>query len=378
MTETNLPVHTDAARRAAGARALEHFLEAGFVRIEPPVLQPAAAFLDMSGEEIRGRLYLTTDPSGEELCLRPEYTIPICLAHLSDAPSAAAQYAYLGPVFRARAGQRGEMIQTGLESYGRKDIEAADAEMLALALEAAEKAGGGPLKVRFGDVRVFDGVIGALGLPDAWRRRVRRGLAQGKPLAAILGNGGNGAPTQSGVLAALERADHAGAKALVQDLLAIAGIATVGGRDAAEIADRFLEQAAERAEGGVSGEQKAFLSRFLAISGDPDASASDLRKLAAEAKLDIGAWLESFEERIGFLAARDLPVAEFCYDAAFVRDLDYYTGFVFEAVDAGDASAKPALVGGRYDGLARRMGAVADIPAVGAAIWIDRLPLTGA
>ena len=376
MTATPNPLASEAPRRAAGARALEHFLEAGFARIEPPILQPASSFLDMSGEEIRGRLYLTSDASGEELCLRPDYTIPVCLAHLASA-SEPAQYAYLGPVFRARPGQRGEMTQTGVESYGRADTEAADAEMLALALEAAASAGAGSLKVRIGDVRVFDGLIGALGLADAWRRRVRRGLALGKPLATILG-AGNGANGQAGVLAALERADHKGAKALVQDLLAIAGIATVGGRDVSEIADRFLEQAAERAEGGVGSDSQAILTRFLAISGDPDASAAKLRALAFEAKLDIGALVDSFEERIGFLAARGLPIGEFRYDAGFVRDLDYYTGFVFEAVDAQDASAKPALVGGRYDRLARRMGAATDIPAIGAAIWIDRLPLAGA
>ena len=61
----------DAARREAGTRALAHFLGAGFSRIEPPVLQPAAAFLDMSGEEIRGRLYLTTDASGRRALPAP-------------------------------------------------------------------------------------------------------------------------------------------------------------------------------------------------------------------------------------------------------------------------------------------------------------------
>ena len=61
------------------------------------------------------------------------------------------------------------------------------------------------------------------------------------------------------------------------------------------------------------------------------------------------------------------------FSAAFVRDFDYYTGFVFEAHDAADAGAKTALAGGRYDGLARRLGAGADIPAVGAAITLDRL-----
>jgi ATP phosphoribosyltransferase regulatory subunit len=368
----------DALRREAGTRALAHFLGAGFSRIDPPVLQPASAFLDMSGEEIRGRLYLTTDASGAELCLRPDFTIPVCLAHLASPERAAeAQYAYLGPVFRARPGQSGEMIQTGLESYGRRDIEAADAEILALALEAAEVAGAGALTVRIGDARVFDRVLGTLGLPEVWLRRVRRGLAQGRPLEAILNGGGQGAIAQSGVLAALERADHAGAKALVEDLLAIAGIATVGGRSAGEIADRFLEQAAARADAGVNPEQQAILRRFLSLSGDPDAASAKLRALARDAKLDLAPALDSFDQRVGFLAARGLKISEFVYSAAFVRDLDYYTGFVFEAADAAKPKARSAIGGGRYDGLARKLGGAEDLPAVGAAIWIERLPFSG-
>ena len=372
------PLPTDAPPRDAGSRALDHFLSHGFARVEPPVLQPAAAFLDMSGEEIRGRLYLTTDPSGAELCLRPEYTIPVCLQHLASAgASQEAQYAYLGPVFRARAGQSGEMTQTGLESYGRHDIEAADAEILALTLEAADLAGSGPLKVKIGDARLFDSMLDALGLPDLWHRRVRRGLAQGRSLEAILGGGGQGAVSQSGVLAALERADHDGAKALVQDLLAIAGIATVGGRSAGEIADRFLEQAAARADAGVNAGQQAILRKFLAISGDPDSASAQLHALANDARLDLGASLASFDQRVGFLAARGLNIAEFTYAADFIRDLDYYTGFVFEAEDAANPTARPAIGGGRYDGLARKLGAADDLPAIGAAIWVDRLPIPG-
>ena len=72
-----------------------------------------------------------------------------------------------------------------------------------------------------------------------------------------------------------------------------------------------------------------------------------------------------------------MKVHEFVYAAAFVRDLDYYTGFVFEAVDAAFPQSRPVLGGGRYDGLARRMGASSDLPAVGAAIWVERLPLAG-
>jgi len=364
-----------ASRLAAGERALAHFLAAGFARLEPPLLQPASVFLDMSGEDIRGRLYLTSDASGAELCLRPDYTVPVCLAYIaSPAAGRPAQYAYLGPVFRARAGQSGEMLQTGLESYGRDDVEAADAEILALSLEAAALAGAGPLTVRLGDARLFDSALAALALPDVWLRRMRRGLARGRSLESILDANGQAAPPQSGVLAALERADHAGAKALVEDLLAIAGIATVGGRSVSEIADRYLDQAAARSQSHVSAEQQEALRRFLAIAGDPDSASRQLRQLAADARLDFGGALDSFDQRNGFLAARGLKIADFSYSAAFVRDLDYYTGFVFEAADATRPDARPAVGGGRYDGLARRLGAESDVLAVGAAVWIDRLP----
>src|SRR6202011_4290070 len=202
-----------AAGGEAGSRALDRLLAAGFSRIEPAILQPASVFLDMSGEDIRGRLYLTADADGAELCLRPDYTIPVCLAYLASPQSGReAQYSYLGPVFRARPGQSGESVQSGLESYGRSDVEAADAEIFAVAMEAAQAAGAGALKVRLGDAHLFDRVLRALDLPDVWLRRLRRGLAQGRPLEAILTeNGAAGAGGQSGVLAALERADHAGA-----------------------------------------------------------------------------------------------------------------------------------------------------------------------
>ncbi|THD42455.1 MAG: ATP phosphoribosyltransferase regulatory subunit [Bradyrhizobium sp.] len=369
-----------AAALDAGARALDYCLAAGFARLEPPILQPAAVFLDVAGEDIRGRLYLASDAEGAELCLRPDYTVPVCLAYLASPEAGRlAQYAYFGPVFRARPGQSGEMIQTGLESYGRTDIEAADAEILGIALEAADRAGAGALKVRIGDARLFDSALTALRLPQSWLRRLRRGLARGRSLETILANGGGaGALAQSGVLAALESADHAGAKALVEDLLAIAGIATVGGRSVGEIADRFLEQAAQRSQTHVGAEQQEAIRRFLAISGDPDSASRDLRQLAKDASLNIGPALDSFDQRVGFLAARGLKIDDFAYSAAFVRDLDYYTGFVFEAVDAADPGARPAVGGGRYDGLARRLGASADVPAIGAAIWIDRLPPKGA
>jgi ATP phosphoribosyltransferase regulatory subunit len=367
------PVVAAQSAGSVGERALEHFLEAGFVRIEPPVLHPAAIFLDMSGEEIRRRLFLTSGGAGEELCLRPEYTIPVCRAYLaSDKAGKTAEYSYLGTVFRSQV-EGGERAQTGLESFGRTDREAADAEIFALSMEAAAEVGA-PLVARLGDAGLFDSLLEALALPNVWRRRLRGGIARGRSLAVILDGRGGSEVAQPGVLAALESADHAGAKALVEDLLAIAGIDAVGGRTAGEIADRFLEQAALRSGEPIDPDKRRTLESYLAVSGDSDVAATRLRQLAEDARLDLGRALDRFERRNGFIAARGVPIEETVFSAAFVRDFDYYTGFVFEARDPARPDAKPALGGGRYDGLARRLGASEDIPAVGAAIAIDRLP----
>ncbi len=375
-SERQPPAGDDASQapRGAGERALDCLLAAGFERIEPPILHPAAVFLDMSGEEVRRRLFLTAGESGEELCLRPEYTIPVCRAYLNSGKAGqVAEYSYLGPVFRARGAQGGEQTQTGLESFGRRDAEAADAEVFSLAMEAAAAAGGATLTARIGDAGLFEAVLESLAIAEPWRRRLRRGVARGLSLEAIFSRPSQSALAQAGVLAALESADHAGARALVEDLLAIAGIDAVGGRTPGEIADRFLEQASLRSGPPIEQEKRAALDAFLAVSGDPDEAAAALRRLTQSAGLALSAALDAFETRNGFIAARGVAIESVRFSAAFVRDFDYYTGFVFEAHDANAPGAKTALSGGRYDGLARRLGASNDIPAVGAAITLDRL-----
>ena len=362
---------------AAGRReaVLAHLIAAGFPRTEPPILQPASVFLDLAGEDIRGRIYLTSDASGAEYCLRPEYTIPVCRAYLASPKAGqASSHSYLGPVFRFRAGGPAEFLQAGLESFGRQDREAADAELMTLALEAAEQATGRSYSVRIGDAGLFARLLDVLDLPPVWLRRIRRGHALGKPLSAILDREtGPSAADHSGVLAALAGADRAGARALVQDLLSIAGISSVGGRSANEIAERYLEQAGAQGAGGFSDEKREILENFLAITGDPDSASTRLRKLAKATGLDVAEVLDGFDARLNFIAARGLDLSRLAFSAGFARNLDYYTGFVFEAYDATSDDKRPVVGGGRYDRLMRTLGSAEDIPAVGAAIWCDRL-----
>ena len=363
-----------ASRTAGGAEAalLRHFAEAGYDRVEPPLLHDAGTFLDLGGEDIRASLYLTADASGAELCLRPEYTIPAARSYLaSPGAGRPAAYCYCGPVFRSSAAGAGEIRQAGLESFGRADTAAADAEVLALSLDAVERLGTRLDRVALGDAGLVAALLDAVGLAPLWQRRIKRALDKGQRLGTVLGGAPAGRADHSGLLAALAGADGQGAHALVADLLSIAGIAAVGGRSVGEIADRFLAQVAQGSAPDVGDERRRVLDGFFAVEGDPDRASGALRGLADDAGLDLGAALDLFDERTGFIAAQGVDVLRLSFRTAFARNLDYYTGFVFEA--HGRDRAGPVVGGGRYDRLAQALGSAEAVPAVGAAIWLDRL-----
>ncbi len=379
---TGMNASVPAQRQGPDARAealVASYERAGYARVAPAMLQPAEPFLDLSGEDIRRRMYLTTAPDGGEFCLRPDLTIPVSRDYLaSPLAGKAAGFCYLGQVFRHRSDAPAEFLQAGIESFGRADKTAADAEMLSLGLEATAHYGLHAPDIQIGDVALFAGLIAGLDLPPAWKRRLIKDFNRKTNLAQdldrlVLG-GNNTRPEYQGVLAALAGSDPKGARALVTDLLSIAGINAVGGRSVAEIAERFLEQSALGASAKLPRDIRGLIERFLAIQGNPDEGAAALRALAAEANMTaaLAPALDQFESRTGFLEARGVDVKRVRFSTAFGRGFDYYTGLVFELTDP-QRTGDPLVAGGRYDELLARLGATGTIPAVGFAIWIERL-----
>jgi ATP phosphoribosyltransferase regulatory subunit len=374
-----------AAPRATGSAAwadalLLSFAQAGYLQAEPDILQPAEPFLDLSGEDIRKSLYLTTDPSGEELCLRPDLTIPVARDYLASPGAGRPMgFCYLGPVFRYRGGRPSEFLQAGIESFGRADRAAADAEMLALALEATAAFGLTEVEIRTGDVALFNALIEALDLYPVWRRRLikdfNRKVSLTEDIERLTLKTAPGRNEYEGVLAALAGSDRKAALALVTDLMSIAGTTNVGGRTVAEIADRFLEQSTLKG-GALPRDALGTIKRFLAISGDPNEAVAQLRALAADARLELSAAIDQFESRVGFMAARGIDTAKTRFSTSFGRGLDYYTGFEFELHAKGNGT-EPLVAGGRYDGLMSQLGSPVPIPAVGFSIWVESLTQAG-
>lgn len=378
MTTPAAPSAFGSASRADAL--LASFAAAGYAPAHPSILQPAEPFLDLSGEDIRKSLYLTTDAGGDELCLRPDLTIPVARDYLASGKAGEPQgFCYLGPVFRYRDDRPSEFVQAGVESFGRKDIAAADAEMLALGLEATAAFGLKDVEVRTGDVGLFAALISALDLAPVWKRRLmkdfNRKISLAQDLQRMTLATSASRTDYHGVLAALAGSDRKAALALVRDLISIAGATNLSGRSNAEIADRFLEQST-MAGGALPKETVAAIERFLAISGEPDDAVAQLRALAADAKLDIAAAIDLLEQRIGFMAARGLDIPSVRFATSFGRGMDYYTGFEFELHARGNGT-EPLVAGGRYDGLLTRLGAKEPIPAVGFSVWIGALAQAG-
>ena len=88
---------SDPRSRAMALR--DGFAAQGAVIVEPPVLQPAELLLDLYGEDIRGRAYVTSDALRGEQMLRPDFTVPVVQMHMAHGAE-PARYTYAGTVFR--------------------------------------------------------------------------------------------------------------------------------------------------------------------------------------------------------------------------------------------------------------------------------------
>lgn len=358
--------------RSFSARAdIEAILEGRDApRIDVPVLQPADPFLDMAGEELRRRIFLTESETGQAMCLRPEFTIPVCLEHVKG--NAQRRYGYVGTVFRQRRAGPAEFLQAGIEDIGHGDITAADARSLADAMACLDALGIAAPKTVLGDQSVFDAVLAALGLPAGWRLRLTHAFGNDDALAAALERLAH-PPTMPALPDALrmlaEQGDRAGVEAAIDADLQVAGLANAGGRNAAEIAARLMAKV-DAVKFSPDAKRLDTLRQFLAIRAPLDSATAALETFEKDNGLDIAAAVSAFARRNAALVKAGLNLSAISYDASFGRPLDYYSGLVYEVRGADGAVLAG---GGRYDRLLTLLGAKEPTPGVGFSLWLDRI-----
>jgi ATP phosphoribosyltransferase regulatory subunit len=357
------------------------FSAASFAKCETDILQPADPFLELSGEDIRRRTYVFMDPYGKELCLRPDMTIPTCLAYLADRASGGAavqRLSYNGFAFRCQkpgSSRPNEFPQLGIEFIGSPDEAAADAEVFNVTLSACKSAGLEKFGVRMGDLGLFAALINGLDMPEQWRTRIKRSFWRPKDFTHLLDHLSSERSANPGLLRMLSQLGQKEAEAAIEDLLDLKGVEPIGGRTVSEITERLRNKAFDQQAPALPDDTVSLIHDYLTIAGTPEEALKRIRNVASDHSLDLGPALSNLEKRFELIEGGNLEGAELTFATEFGRDFEYYTGFVFEVTHSNLAADTQVAGGGRYDNLLCQLGAEQSTPAAGAMIRADRLKL---
>ena len=302
-------------RRRLESLLLDLFRRWGYSDVVTPTFEYAETLSERGSRELQSELCRFLDRDGSMLALRADMTIPVARlvgTRLHDAPL-PQRYCYSGSVFRdveMRAGQQREFWQVGVELMGSAAPEA-DAEVLALTIEALQVAGIERFRLVVGQMQFFEGLLQALQLPPEARARLTEAIDR------------NSQPALEAFLreTRLPRRQQR----------ALAELPYLGG----EKIDAILHRAEK-----------------LALNKPMQTAVTNLRAicevLAAQGALDY-----------------------VTLDLSEIHNLGYYTGITFEALAPGVGFRIAS--GGRYDNLVGTFGAA--MPAVGVGLGVERLLL---
>lgn len=331
----------------AEADSLRAFFEARGAQVfEADVLQPAGTLLDLYGEDIRARAFVTHDPLRGEMMLRPDFTVPLVQAHVAGG-AGEARYTYAGEVFRRQEEDEDrptEYIQVGFEVFG-SDRDAADAEAFAAIAEALSGLDVQPV---IGDFGIPYAAITGLRTTDRRIAALLRHLQQPQRFRALL-----------------DRFSQPLSKPPEFD----PSIPLVGLRTEEEIRDRLALLDEESRVEPLQAAEIARLEAIMGVEAPVLEAVEQLKSLDGETGTVKGAVLR-LEQRLAALDTAGVDVAALKFETTYLRtQLAYYGGFVF-GFTAGEG-LPPVATGGRYDTLTAVLGRGADLPAVGGVIRAD-------
>jgi ATP phosphoribosyltransferase regulatory subunit len=347
--------------QALAAQLRAGFEAAGAAPVEAQILQSAETLLDLYGEDIRARAYVTADPARGELMLRPDFTVPVTLAHLQSG-STAARYTYAGPVFRRQEAdprRASEYLQVGFEMFGDADEVAADAELFA---RFADVLAPWRLRAVTGDIGILTAAVSGLPLSPARRAALMRHLWRPRRFRALLDRFAGRTPPPPSRTALLAAADPMASDAPL-----------VGLRSRAEIAARIEALRADAAEPPLDPEHVALIDAILTIRAPAGHALERLADIAVDLPALVPA-VDRLNARVQALGARGIDALAMDFEASYGRtSMEYYDGFVFGFLAPARPDLPPVASGGRYDALTARLSGGGATPAVGGVIRPDAL-----
>ena len=348
-----------AAIRSEAKRIEKYFIDSGALLIEADSLLSAETLLDLYGEDIRSRAYVTNDPVMGERMMRPDFTVPIVERHMSEGAE-PARYTYNGPVWRmqdAGSKRETEFIQVGFEVFDRSNPAKSDAEVFSIFNDILPNN----LQTSTGDVGLLLTAVIGLKTTDLRKAALMRHLWRPKRFQSLMElfskiNDKNNKKNS------YSKHSDKGLQKAIKDAGKFIGL-----RSENEIYSRISALRHDAKTSPISIEEASVVNKILNLK----ATASEALLVFEEFEKiipNMAKAISGFEARLEALNKRNVNVDKLPFEGSYgLTSMEYYDGFVFSFSDDDTIIAS----GGRYDALTAVLGAGREIPAVGGVIRPD-------
>ena len=335
---------------------IKTFKSNGFVLSEPDVLLDSEYIIQRSGENFRSSMLTFENDDGKVMCLRPDLTVASCIKYLEKKSKSKIYYS--GQAYRRSNQKTSELIndQLGIEILGSKNKLQDDYKVIKTILNSAEKIKSKKIEIKVGDISLFNRLINSLDMPERWKLRLIRHFWRPKYFEELLKRLEKNSDIDSVTFDAdKKRFDEM--KKMDQEKV-------IAGRSISEILKRFDKKIKDPRSFNEGKQIVKIIRSFLKINCKLSKLDGTLLNFAKKNNLKENIFkefksiqnLKKFNIKVNFITN-------------FGRDIEYYTGIVFEIFSGKKEIAR----GGRYDDLLKSLGAKKNIPAVGAAINLNNI-----
>ena len=335
---------------------IKTFKSNGFVLSEPDVLLDSEYIIQRSGENFRSSMLTFENDDGKVMCLRPDLTVASCIKYLEKKSKSKIYYS--GQAYRRNNKKKSELVndQLGIEILGSKNQSQDDYKVIKTILNSAEKIKSKKIEIKVGDISLFNRLINSLDMPERWKLRLIRHFWRPKYFEELLKRLEKNSDIDS-VTFDTDKKRFYEMKKMEQDKV-------IAGRSISEILKRFDKKIKDPRSFNEGKQIVRIIRSFLKINCKLSKLDETLLNFAKKNNLKENIFkefksiqnLKKFNIKVNFITN-------------FGRDIEYYTGIVFEIFSGKKEIAR----GGRYDDLLKSLGAKRNIPAVGAAINLNNI-----
>ena len=335
---------------------IKTFKSNGFVLSEPDVLLDSDYIIERSGEKFRSSMLTFISEDGKTMCLRPDLTVASCISFLQKKSSSKIYYS--GQAYR-RSNKKGSHFindQLGIEILGSKNQTQDDYKVISTILSSVKKIKKKKIKIKVGDIGLFKRLINALDMPERWKLRLIRHFWRPTYFEELLKRLEKNTDIDA-VTFDEDKKRFYEMKKLDQDKI-------IAGRSISEILKRFDKKLKDPRSFTDGKKIVKIIKTFLQINCKLSKLDEKLLDFAKKNNLKTNI----FKDFKSILSLKKIN-QDILFIANFGRDVEYYTGIVFEVFSGNKEIAR----GGRYDDLLKSLGAKKNTPAVGAAINLKNI-----